>query len=336
MGIYLFCGTEVGEKQVAIDNLQKNAEKKFGKVNVSTMYAFEDTVADAIQELSTPSLFGGISFVVMKCAEKIREKSDVDALLRWIKSDNDGILVLTSEFNSFGEINKRLETAVPGGNKKIFWEMFENQKPSWVKNFFAKNSRKIETDAVDLILKMVENNTLDLSDKCSRFLTVFPPEHVITSEDVENILFHTKEETVFSLFDAMGDSSMEPAQRISNAFSILQTLQLSSDSAGFQIVLSLASCFRRLKQWHFLSKNGLMNDAELRKNGFSSKKAQTQMAKASKIWNLSETNTALAQLSSFDKMLRTTPGFMDKILVQLCVYGVMTKRPVNFLSQRLL
>lgn len=336
MGVYLFCGTELGEKQTAMDNLKKNAEKKFGKVNVSTMYAFEDTVISAIQELSAPSLFGGISFVIMKCAEKIREKSDVDALLRWIKSDEDGILVLTSEFNSFGEINKRLETAVPATNKKIFWEMFENQKPRWVHNFFGKHSRKIENDAVDLILKMVENNTLDLTDKCSRFLTAFPQDHVITSEDVENILFHSKEETVFSLFDAMGDSSKEPSQRISLAFSILQSLQLSSDSAGFQIVLTLASCFRRLKQWHFLNKNGLMNDTELRKNGFSSKKAQTQMAKASKIWNLSETNTALAQLSSFDKMLRSFPGSMDKILVQLCVYGIMTKRPVNFLSQKFL
>ena len=80
--------------------------------------------------------------------------------------------------------------------------MFENRKPQWVENFFRKNGFSISPDAVEQILEMVENNTESLKSECSRFFFCFEKGTTITSDDVEKILSHNREENAFTLFDS--------------------------------------------------------------------------------------------------------------------------------------
>ena len=79
--------------------------------------------------------------------------------------------------------------------------MFDNQKQGWVTNFFRQRKITIAADAVEYILDMVENNTRDMRAECERLALFFGPDATIGLESVEQYIYHSKEENVFTLFD---------------------------------------------------------------------------------------------------------------------------------------
>ena len=204
--VYLFTGPEAGEKNEAIENLRDAASKKNNGIEQYKYYAADVRIEDIVAQLQNASLFSPALFISLRNAEQIKQKSDIESLVSWIKASKNSpnTLVLISEENS---IDKKIESAVPSSHKKIFWEMFENRKPQWVENFFRKNGFSISPDAVEQILEMVENNTESLKSECSRFFFCFEKGTTITSDDVEKILSHNREENAFTLFDSMADIS---------------------------------------------------------------------------------------------------------------------------------
>jgi len=80
---------------------------------------------------------------------------------------------------------------------------------------------------------MVENNTDALRTACSRFTLFYEPSHRITPADVDAILAHNREETPFSLFDALVSGDLE------DALGIYRKLILSKDSSPVQTVAGL-------------------------------------------------------------------------------------------------
>ena len=170
--VYLFTGPEAGEKNEAIENLRDAASKKNNGIEQYKYYAADVRIEDIVAQLQNASLFSPALFISLRNAEQIKQKSDIESLVSWIKASKNSpnTLVLISEENS---IDKKIESAVPSSHKKIFWEMFENRKPQWVENFFRKNGFSISPDAVEQILEMVENNTESLKSECSRFFFCF-------------------------------------------------------------------------------------------------------------------------------------------------------------------
>ena len=149
--VYLFTGPENGEKGEAIANIREAARKKNGALDEYKYYASDTRLQDVISQLQNVSLFSSALFVVLRNAEQIKLKADIDLLASYIKgaSDSPNTLILVSDENS---VEKKLESLFATDHKKIFWEMFESDKISWIKNFFKKNEYSIEEDAVQLIL----------------------------------------------------------------------------------------------------------------------------------------------------------------------------------------
>ena len=322
---YLFTGPEFGERNDVVEELKKKTQKKFGDVDFYSFYLSETKLSDIISLLQNGSLFASARFAVVKNAELIKKKDELEMLSQWFSSaasDDASVIVFISEETG---VDKKFENLFPKSNRRIFWEMFEDRKESWLRNYFQKLNFTIDQDAVDAVLDLIENNTEALRTECSRFQLCFEQGHRITQDDVESVLAHNREESAFTLFDALSNSRQDKKQRFETALLILQKILLSKGASGVQVIAGLTYCFRRLKQWHEIHLSGRPSEFDLKIKGFSSKKAQNQYAGAQRIWSGLRTLDILALLSKTDMEIRSAGTAVEETLLSTMLYSVVYK-----------
>ncbi len=329
--LWLFLGPEIGNKNDEIQKLRTRVKKEVGDVDEDQFYMHETSLAEILSLLQNGSLFSAGRFVVIRGVESIKKKDDISMLVEWVSgaekkslAENTSWLVMVSDDIS---VDKKLENIVPSQNKKVFWEMFENQKTEWVKNWFSKEGFSIDADAIDTILELVENNTEALRLECSRFPLCFDKGHHISTEDVDTVLSHSREESPFTLFSSLCDLEKNPSDALSSALTILQHIRNSKESSAVQLLAALSHCFRRLKIWHSIhDEQPHPSDFDLKIKGFSSKKMQSQYAAASRIWSAKETILCLSLLSKTDMQIRTTGNAIEEVALQQVLYSLLIKK----------
>lgn len=325
--IFLYSGPEAGEKNTQIDVLKQSLKQKYGSSDDYIYYGTDLDVNEVVSKLMTESLFTPATFILIKNAELIKDKKDIDLLEQWCKtaekSDASVLVLVTDDLKA----DSKLEKIIPLQNKKVFWEMFEDRKEQWLLNFFKKNGYSIQMDAVSSILEMVENNTEQLKNECSRFFYCFPQNHTITEEDVEQILAHNREESAFTLFDSMLEN-LPVNKKLENSLLILQKIRMSKkDSESVVIIAGLTYCFRKLALWKSIQQNGeAVSEVELKKNGFTSKTSRKQYEKASRIWTSGQVASILSILAKTDEEIRSTGTAFQNTELSLMLYEIIAKK----------
>ena len=326
--IYLYTGPEFGERNEAVDAVKAGLKKKFGDIDEHLFYLQETPFGQIMTILQSGTLFSNGVCVVCKGAELLKKKDDLAMISDWLDGnpDDSSVLILVSDEVS---VDSKLDKLVPAQNKKKFWEMFDNQKVPWLTKFFQKNGYRINQDAAELILDMIENNTQALKNECSRFFIVFPKDHTVTVDDVEKVLTHNREESAFTLFNQISQSGEPVQKRFENGISILQKIRLSKENSSVMLIAGLASCFRKLVLWHKVCDNGMPDSFTLKVNGFSSVPMQNQYKAAAKIWNDKQATAILAILASADMEIRSGGALMEDILLEKMLYEIVIKRGVT-------
>ena len=324
--IYLYTGPEFGERNEAVDSIKASMKKKFGTVDEYSFYLTETPLSQAMTTLQDGSLFSSATCVVIKGAEAIKNKGDIKIISDWVNSNpsDSSTLILVSDEVS---VAPSLDKLVPASNKKKFWEMFEDRKLPWITNFFHKNGYYIEEEAAQEILDLIDNNTETMKNECSRFFVVFPKDHTITSDDVEAILSHNREESAFTLFNKLTDTNLTPNSRLEAGLAILQKMRLSKDNSSVMIMAGLASCFRKLVVWHkMMAANSYKDEFTMKTHGFSSKLMQKQYRNAAKIWSSGQAAAVLALLSSADMQIRSGGALLEEVILQKTIYEIVMKK----------
>ena len=321
--VWLFTGPEAGEKAAEVDALRSNAEKAFAGLDNFNFYADDIKTEELVMLLQNGSLFSSGKFVVVKNADAFKLKDDVSQIVEWIasvpenKAGSEAVfLVLLSDMIS---IDKRIEAAVPSSHKKIFWEMFEDRKERWLDSFFKKAGLSIDEGAIRLILEMTENNTEALRAACAPFSLFYPAGTRITEKEAETILAHTREESPFTLFDALAKGDLEEALLIAGK------LSLTKEAAPPQIIAGLTWCFRRLEDWHALTGGGRgePNAAAASQAGFASNKAKAQYRMAAARWSPAATKRVLSLLAEADMQSRSSAGRLQNVSFELLLYRML-------------
>lgn len=330
--VYLYMGPEFGERSDAVNSLKNALKKKFGTFDDYLYYASDTSVASVVSLLQSESLFTPATCIVYKCAELIKKKEDIELLESWIKSvtpssknqspKDSSVLILVSDET---KVETKLSKLIPEENKKIFWIMFENRRVPWLKDYFRKNGYTIEDDAAELILELVENNTESLKTECSRFFICFPQGTCITCENVESVLANTREETVFTLFNALTDAGQSQTHRFENALLILEKLRLAKEPY-VKLISGLASCFRKLAAYHELSKAGRPDDFKLKTIGISTSTMRTQYSNAARLWSAGQTMAILSLLSAADMNIRSSGTALEESYLELLLYSIVVKK----------
>lgn len=217
--IYLYLGPEEGEKHAAIAEQRAALQSRVGgELEEYNLYAFDSSPADLVGILLNGSLFGSGIFVRYKSVEQLRRKDEIAPILRYAASPNENALLVleSSETRVHDDLGK---AAGPSG-RRIFWEMFEDQKQAWLSGYFRRHKVAIDPEALELLLELVENNTLDLRHEADK-LIAFAGERV-GAEAVERYVYHAREENVFTLFDAIVERNLEHALDIAEKLLVQQ------------------------------------------------------------------------------------------------------------------
>ncbi|GMO39042.1 MAG: DNA polymerase III subunit delta [Termitinemataceae bacterium] len=320
---FIFAGQEIGERQDEIEKLRTAIKERYNIVpEESSFYIGEDSVSQIVSILLNGSLFSDARLFFVKNAELLKKKDEIELFLSYIKKPaDDTTLVFITESNS---IDKKLEEAVLsfGKNyKHIFWELFDDRKEMWLRNFFKRQGFIIDNDGINAILEMVENNTDALRRECSTISFFFNSKNeknkVITAADIEALLSKTRSETAFTLFSAICEADF------SKSLSLLHTL-LSSGETPASIFPGLIWCFKRFRDYCTLSMNGTANEFELRKVGISTQKNKNDCRIAAKNFGFDAVNNFIALCAKYDIQSRVNDTSMHQLLMDLFLYKIFS------------
>jgi DNA polymerase-3 subunit delta len=306
---YLFLGPELGEKLDALEKIRRGLPRG---TEETSFYAGETPAGDIAALVKNGSLFAPSRFFIIKNVDQIKKKDEVELLVSCMeKLQDDTTLVLVSDEI---KIDKRIEDAVPGGHKTVFWELFENRKTEWVDAFFRRKGCAIDESGIRAILEMVENNTDALGRECSRLILFLGKDCRITGEDVEKCLSHTREESAFTLFAGLARGNLP------GSLEILRSL-LGAGESSQAILAGLAWCFRKLRDYLALCASGAGNDFELKKIGLGSSKVRSDYIEAARRWR--DADSRLALVAEYEYLLRSSSSALEEILMDKCIYSLI-------------
>jgi DNA polymerase-3 subunit delta len=319
---FLFLGPEIGEKNDAVREIRGALGGGRRTPEETTFYAGESAASDISAALRNASLFSDTRLFLIKNAELIKEKNDVELLGSYARAPQPGTTVIFLSDET--KVAKNLEEAVPPNNKRIFWELFENRKGPWVRDFFRRQGCGISDGGIAAVLELVENNTDALRRECGRLALFYGKERLIGAEDVEECLSHTREESSFTLFSriAAGD--------LSKCLESLHTLLGAKEN--FQGILGgLTWCFRRLRDYQGLVEAGVLppgmgksGDLEFKKIGLGSLKTRADYVQASQRYGRDAAERFLSLAAEYDTALRTGGTPLETLLLELFVIKLVT------------
>jgi len=316
--VYLYLGPEEGKKKHQIQLIEKSLEKELGEVpEKHNFYSFEKSMDDIVSLMKNGSLFSTHKLVLISNIEEIKKKNDLELLIEICKKPVKGnTLILTSSNSS---VEKKIENAVPKNNKIIFWEMFENQKKEWIESYFSKFKQKITNSAVEHLLDMVENNTQELKIACEKISFFFGEGKLITENEIDSYLYHSREESVFTLFDKMLTRDLE------SSLEIFSKLILSSDSNAVSIISGLSMQFKKLLTLKTLIKEGYNQDEAFSKVGIYIKKQKSQFIDGLRVFSIHELQKIMLIISDTDFDVRNAKLEMQNILLEILIYKCIVK-----------
>jgi DNA polymerase-3 subunit delta len=315
--IHLLLGPENGEKKEFINRLEKHISKKIGAPEKYRFYPYDTEMGDIVSIMKNGSLFSTHKMVTINNCEDIKNKSSIDQLVNYCKSPSEDVtLILVSDGN---KIDNKIEKAIPPAQKKIFWEMFENWKLDWVISFFKKKGLSIDPDAVELLLEMIENNTDSMKNDCEKLAFYFKEGARISEEDIENFLYHSREENIFTLFEKVSIRDLE------SALDVLSSIVLSKETLPVQLLSGMLWQFKNLLTLQsYLDQNYPQNEAFLKSN-IRGKKSQKTYMEGVRNYKIKELQKIISLIEEYDNRLRTVRTEMQDSIIEMFLYNCIKK-----------
>lgn len=318
--ILVYLGPEDGQRMDEIAGLKSLIAKGGGGTVAEVLdehrfYYPDNSVQDAVALLRNESLFSAHTLVLLFGAEQIRRKDEIDAVESIVSSPpQNGTLVLISEQI---KLDRKLEAVVPPASRKIFWELFDNQKRSWLISYFRKRGVSVTPEAVDLLLELVENNTRELRVEAEKLCIYVGVNGTVDVEAVDSFIYHSKEENVFTLFKTVVQDDFE------GALETLRALLASGEGSPVQMVAGLVFQVRKLLELRQLLDNRIPQAEAFTKLGIRGKRIQADYSAGAERFSADELKRHLHCLSEFDAAFRQTRPGLHEVLFDLLLYQML-------------
>jgi DNA polymerase III delta subunit len=225
--------------------------------------------------------------------------------------DRDTILIMLNESND--KIPAGIINLLNADQYIIFWEMFDSQKPGWVRNEFKKYNLFIEDSAVEFVLDMVENNKYFLENEIQKIAVSFQDlkkseKNVVTREIIEEYIYHSKEETSFTLYSAMLEKNLAKSLEIAG-----KIFYSEDESLINGILWSHRRFLRALDLFHNQNKSIEEVFSLLQ---VTTKKGKEELAAGLKIFDYYHVSLMYYYLSELDYYMKILPDELKLVKLQ--------------------
>ena len=237
-----------------------------------------------------------------------------------LKIPKDTFLIVSDETSE--KIPEAVTRLFPDAQTIQFFEMFENKKADWIRMEFGKYNLSIDNNSITLLLDMVENNKSALEQEINNIATTLLQNNVggknVTHDLIEEYLYHSKEESPFSLFAAL------IAKKRDKALEILDKLFVS-DPDG--ILPGLLWSQRRAVRIIDLYENMKQpKDIIFRELFINGKKVQQELSMLFGHFSFRHAVHALNRLSQLEYYLRILPVNLKQVQLQLFILDYIDGR----------
>ena len=316
--VHLLLGPESGQKNDHIKAIRDSivtAEREPPEEH--RIYSYKLDVVELVGLLNNTSLFAKHKIVFIMQAEEITKKTDAAKIAEYIANPNESstLILLSDAFH----IDSRIEKAATKKRIKIFWELFENQKRNFVHGYFRSEGRTITQDAVDLVLDLVENDTADLRRECEKLVLFFDSKE-IGEDEVEELLFHSKNESVFSLFDRIAEADLDSAIETLHALLLGGSTDPGQILGGLTWQIKRLLAFREMKDQHYA-------DEEI------ARKLKIRGKRNTKVYQIGCSNFSSVDLdrvflrtTEYDTLFRRVRTGIDRKILELYLYEIIASR----------
>ncbi len=323
--IYLYSGPEIEEKNAAIASLLKTIKTSCGEdPEIVKLYPHDSNIDDWYGELQNGSLFAAHRLFHFQRVDEFSAQ-EIKTIVLGIETLPEETTLLFTTLKT--QAPNGIDKLVPSQQKKVFWELYENQKQQWIERYVEKEKKSITSEAIDTILNVVENNKKDLRETCDKLLAFTRTEQEITEYHVETFIYHSKEENVFTLFHAIIHRDLE------GALKILHTLALSGEASPSALLPGLLWQFRRLLSLASLEEQGTpLSEAYMKVKilgkGSPIRGTRNQKTYKEGITNFSpsELQQCITQLATCEEQSRTLRSDQHTLLLELFLYEVIQKK----------
>lgn len=324
--VYLLLGPETGEKGIRLKEIRAELQKEFNSdPEIHRFYPFETLNGEIFTALHNNSLFSDHRLVILSQAESL-QASQIKELASYIKTpiESATLVIISSE----NYLSPKLSAGVPKNQITIFWEMFDNRKPEWLRTLFRKSGFAITSGAIELLLELIENNTQELRMTANQLMQFIASEHIdtVTEETVEQYIQHTRQESVFSLFEQMASGTYQRALDILHALIRTGNGEPVSLLAGltwqFRRLISLEELLRQGNSWEEASKKTTVmgKDAALRR-----KKDAFIYQTAIERYPLPLSYSIIARIAEYDIRTREMGTELQSILLEQLIGLIMIR-----------
>ncbi|MCR5732919.1 MAG: DNA polymerase III subunit delta [Sphaerochaetaceae bacterium] len=245
--VALLMGSEEGLKQEWIDREKQVLLDTYPDLEIVPIFAFESDGGDLSEALEGSFLFSSHKLVMLRHFEEAKKTSPLyKVLVQYLKNPNEDchLMILTTQRPS--EVGAEITKALSKEQQIVFYEMFENKKEEWLRNYFRREGLNITREAISLLLDTVSNDTLEMRENCSQlvsFIKAKGESNTITEEDISKYTAHTRSEDGYSLFEHMADGDFE------RSLKAIRKILSSDPRSGIAVMAILQRQFRLLESF---------------------------------------------------------------------------------------
>lgn len=317
---YFFPGPEVGNKQKAIESIAGSMDNADGEPPERHRFYPNDTpMADLIALLRNGSLFSAKRLVVLGDVDRLKS-AEKKVIVEYLSAPSpDAVLVVSCDSTPGSrEYPRDIAGAFPKEAITIYWEMFERDKKGWVVDFLRKRGRRIAGDAVDRLLDVTEGTTVALKEACEVLSFSVAEGGIVTDDDVDKALEHTRTETVYTLFDRFC------RRDLSGVLDAYRAMALSDSEGADRFLSRFAGPLSQLQDYLLLAERRVSPEEAFRRLKLrGGKKAQRSYQAATGRYRSAEIARALRRLADTEAWLRTAPQEVRSIRTELWLCRVV-------------
>ncbi|WP_445435994.1 DNA polymerase III subunit delta [Candidatus Borreliella tachyglossi] len=232
--VYILLGREQGLKEDYLNNILGKLNALHNNVMVRKLFLSELSSIELAEQLLTNSFFSKREVFIIYEAESLKNKKDLELIYSTILRALNKVVIFVSSENSISFDPKASLKLI----KKIFYELSDVDKFSFVKKNFLKLGAKITDKAINLMLFMLDSDTKILKFYINS-LSLLIRDKTINEHDVNSWLSFVRPENSFSLFESILKRDME-----SSLVKIKSILEQGEDLIS--ILMSLGWQFKKL------------------------------------------------------------------------------------------
>jgi len=208
--LYLYYGIDLYIIKQKTNQLISQFE--LDEYNVTTYDMEEINVQDAINDASTIPFMADKKMVIVKNAyfltnegaPKKEVKHHIDALKRYVENPSEEtILVLQVPYKKLDERKAITKLVKQNATVEECTPLQEQDLRGWVKRQLGKNGIAIEADALNEVLKRVENNTEVLVSETTKLVLYAEDLRVVDLDIVKKVVTKNVEDNVYEITNSL-------------------------------------------------------------------------------------------------------------------------------------